>query len=63
MAMQDDDTKFRQAYNPADPFELLIQQIEDAQSFAAVGGQAYTAEQIVSNAYTIGRETATALLW
>jgi hypothetical protein len=57
MAMQDNDTKFRQTYNPADPFEILIQQIEDAQSFAAAGGQAYTAEQIVSNAYYLIHNT------
>jgi hypothetical protein len=57
MAVQDNDTKFWQAYNPANPFELLIQQIEDAQSFAAAGGQAYMAEQIVSNAYYLIHNT------
>ena len=57
MAMQENDTRFRQAYNPSEPFELLIQQIEDAQAFAAAGGQAYSAEQIVSNAYNIVHHT------
>jgi hypothetical protein len=57
MALQDNDIRFRQAYNPAEPFELLIQQIEDAMSFAAAGNQAYTAEQVVSNAYYLIHST------
>ena len=57
MALQDNDNRFRQAYNPAEPFEMLVQQIEDAQAFAAAGGQAYTAEQVVSNAYYIIHHT------
>jgi hypothetical protein len=53
MAMTDNDKSFRAAYNPAEPFEMLIQQIEEAQIFASAGGQAYSPAQIVSNAYTI----------
>jgi hypothetical protein len=57
MAMQENDRQFRSAYNPAEPFEMLVQQIEMAQSFAAAGNQAYTAQQIVSNAYSLIHNT------
>jgi hypothetical protein len=57
MAMQENNTHFHQAYNPAEPFELLVQQIEGAQAFAAAGGQAYSPEQIVSNAYYLAHNT------
>ena len=53
MDHQVNDTRFRSSYDPAQPFETFIQQIEDAQDYADAGGQAYTPEQIVSNAYTI----------
>jgi hypothetical protein len=55
MAMTENDKTFCSAYNPADPSKMLIQQeVEDAhQTFAAAGGQAYTATQIVSNACSI----------
>jgi hypothetical protein len=57
MAMQENDRHFRTAYNPAKPFEMLVQQIEDTQDFAAAGNQAYMAQQIVSNAYSLIHNT------
>jgi hypothetical protein len=52
MAMQESNKNFYHAYNPAEPFEMRVQQIEDAQAFVAANSQAYSAEQIVSNAYS-----------
>jgi hypothetical protein len=43
MAMRENDGQFRIAYNPAEPFKILVQQIEEAQDFAAAWNQAYTA--------------------
>jgi hypothetical protein len=40
MAMQENDRHFRNPYNPAKPFKMLVQQIEEAQDFAAAGNQA-----------------------
>jgi hypothetical protein len=57
MAMQENDRQFPTAYNPAKPFEMLVQQIKDAQDSAAAGNQAYTAQQIVSNAYSLIHNT------
>jgi hypothetical protein len=57
MAMQENDRHFRNAYNRAEPFEMLVQQIEDAQTFAAAGNQAYTPQQIVSNASSLIHNT------
>jgi hypothetical protein len=57
MAMQENNRHFRNPYNPAKPFEMLVQQIEEAQDFAAAGNQAYTAQQIVSNAYSLIHNT------
>jgi hypothetical protein len=42
---------------PAKSFKMLVQQIETAQSFAVAGNQAYTAQQIVSNAYSLIHNT------
>jgi hypothetical protein len=53
MAMQKNDRHFRNPYNPASPFEMMVQQIEDSQDFAVAGHRAYTAQQIVSNAYSL----------
>jgi hypothetical protein len=57
MAMQENDRHFCNPYNPAEPFEMMVQQIEEAQDFAAAGNQAYTAQQIVSNAYSLIHNT------
>jgi hypothetical protein len=53
MAVQDNDHHFCNAYNPAEPFEILVQQIQTAQAFAVASNQAYTAQQIISNAYSL----------
>jgi hypothetical protein len=57
MAMQENDRHFRNPYNPAEPFEILVQKLEEAQDFAAAGNQAHTAQQIVSNAYSLIHNT------
>ena len=53
MDIDANDEKFKRPFDPAQPFETLIQQIEDAQEYADAGGNAYSAAQIVANAYSI----------
>jgi hypothetical protein len=45
------DQLFRQDYDPSQPIEALFKQIEDCMHYADAGQQAYTAVQIVNNAY------------
>lgn len=47
------DNRFKGAFDPGQPFETLVQQIDEAQDFAEAAGQPYSAAQIVSNAYRI----------
>ena len=56
-ALMENDTTFRQDWDPTTPFELLIDQIESAQEFALDGFQPYTTAQILTNAYTLVHKT------
>jgi hypothetical protein len=47
------DEKFKTACDPAQPIEALFSQIEDAMDFADAGGSPYTAQQVVTNAYSL----------
>jgi hypothetical protein len=47
------DNRFKSAYDPGQPFETLVQQIDEAQDFAEAAGQPYSPAQLVSNAYRI----------
>jgi hypothetical protein len=47
------DSLFRQAYDPSQPIKSLYAQIEDAMDLAAAGRTPYTAQQVVSNAYSL----------
>jgi hypothetical protein len=40
-------------YDPNQPIEMLLQQIQDARAFAVAGGQSYGAAMIVNVAYTL----------
>jgi hypothetical protein len=40
-------------YDPNQPIEMLLQQIQDARAFAVAGGQPYGAAMIVNVAYTL----------
>jgi hypothetical protein len=44
------DNRFKGAYDPGQPFETLVQQIDEAQDFAEATGQPYSPAQLVSNA-------------
>ena len=57
MSLQANDDRFRTAYDPAQPFETLVAQIEDAQDYADSGGSPYSTTQIVDNAYNIMHHT------
>jgi hypothetical protein len=46
-------TRFRTKWDPNQPFEMLVEQIEDAIDFATSGLSPYTDKQIVDNAYTL----------
>jgi hypothetical protein len=41
------------SYDPNQPIETLLQQIQDARAFAVAGGQPYNAAMIVNVAYTL----------
>jgi hypothetical protein len=47
------DQKFRSAYGPAQPIELLFSQNEDRMDFANAGGSPYTVAQAISNSYVL----------
>jgi hypothetical protein len=51
--LQDNDTRMRNNYDPNQPIEAFIDQIEDAISLAAAANAPYTAAQIVAIAYNI----------
>jgi hypothetical protein len=51
--LQDNDNKFRQAWDPNTPIEMLIKQINDAVQYAADAGTPYTNQQILNNAYAL----------
>ena len=53
MDLDANDERFKRPFDPAQPFETLIQQIEDAQEYADAGGNPYSASQIVANAYAL----------
>jgi hypothetical protein len=47
------DTIFRKPYDPTQPIETFYSQIEDAMDYADAGKSAYTAAQVVTNAYLL----------
>ena len=47
------DAIFRKAYDPNQPIETFYSQIEDAMDYADAGRSAYTAAQVVTNAYSL----------
>ena len=47
------DTVFRKPYDPNQPIETFYSQIEDAMDYADAGRSAYTAAQVVTNAYSL----------
>jgi hypothetical protein len=51
--LAENDTRFKTAYDPFEPIETLYSQLEDAMDYADAGDNAYTANQVVSNAYTL----------
>jgi hypothetical protein len=51
--LAENDTRFKTAYDPSEPIETLYSQLEDAMDYADAGDNAYTANQVVSNAYTL----------
>jgi hypothetical protein len=51
--LAENDLRFKAAYDPAEPIETLYSQLEDAMDYADAGANAYTPNQVVSNAYTL----------
>lgn len=47
------DIRYRAAYDPSQPIELLFGQIEDAMDYADAGGSPYSAAQVITNAYAL----------
>ena len=51
--LRENNQRMNAPYNPNKPFEVLIDQIEDAIDYAAVGNMPYTPTQIVNAAYNL----------
>jgi hypothetical protein len=51
--LEENDKKFKQAYDPNQPFETFVQQINEALGYAAAGGSPYSDSQTVTNAYNL----------
>ena len=48
--IEDDDTAMRAEYDPSQPIEVLVHQIETAVEFAEAGKTSYEPKQVVSRA-------------
>ena len=51
--LEENDKRFKKPFDPNQPFETLVEQIDDATDYAIAGGSPYTVSQIVSNAYNL----------
>jgi hypothetical protein len=51
--LQENDQRFRMAYNPNEPIELLYEQLEQAMALADAANQPYSEAQILNNAYKL----------
>ena len=51
--LQANDARMKTAWDPSTPFETVIDQVEEAATFAINGHQPYTAEQILNTAYNL----------
>lgn len=51
--LEENDKKFKKQWDTNQPFEALIDQVEDAVDFAAAGQAPYSPAQIVANAYNL----------
>jgi hypothetical protein len=51
--LEENDKRFKKAFDVNMPFQTIIQQIDEALDFAIAGETPYTAEQIVANAYSL----------
>ena len=51
--LKENEQKMNSPWDPNQPFEVLVRQIQDATDFASHGGSPYTQRQIVDTAYTL----------
>ena len=51
--IEDNDKKLKEKWDANTPIEMLFDQIEDTQDFAAVAGQPYTTNQLLTTAYNL----------
>jgi hypothetical protein len=51
--LDENDKRFKKQWDANQPFEALVEQIDDAMDFASAGQAPYTPAQIVSNAYNL----------
>ena len=56
--LEENDKRFKQQWDPNQPFEVLIDQIEDAIDYAASRNTLYSKEQIMNMAYNIVYRTS-----
>ena len=55
--LADNDKKLCAPWDPSTPFEMLIDQVENAQEYATDGHQPYSPAQLISNAYNLVYQT------
>ena len=55
--IEDNDKKLKQKWDANTPIEMLFDQIEDAQDFAAAAGQPYTNNPLLTTAYNLVYDT------
>ena len=51
--LEENDRRMKQDWDPNQPFEVLIDQIEDSVAYAAAEDMPYTVPQVVNTAYNI----------
>ncbi len=51
--LAENDIRFKTVYDPSEPIEPHYAQLEDSMDYADAGDNAYTTNQVVSNAYTL----------
>ena len=55
--IEENDKKLKEKWDANTPIEMLFDQIEDAQDFAAAAGQPYTNNQLLTTAYKLVHAT------
>jgi hypothetical protein len=53
LVLPNNHVQFKTAYDPSEPIAAFYSQIKDAINYADAGNNAYTTNQVISNAYPL----------